>query len=321
MSEAPRRQRCRTRRPGSRATLPCRHRRAQPRLRAKRSRRCSANATSPQWMCACSTTMSRLANWKPWATKSTFIQSVRTEQFDRIDFTFFAGDAECTRKTWKTARNAGSAIIDLSSALEDAEGASVRSLWIERERGQIRAAGTAARSMCHRAPGGGDPCIGDAARGQGRNNPARCGDGFRACLGTRTEGHGRTASADREPAFVPAACRKIFTIRRWRSIWQPAWARILSRRWILLRPGCCATTGRLPEKTSLRPSIMLLQAPVFHGQALALFLEMDRPADVAELSQALAGDHVSLPGAEDDLPQQCEFGRPGEHSAFRPVRC
>jgi len=47
---------------------------------------------------------------------------------------------------------------------------------------------------------------------------------------------------------------------------------------------------------------MVLQAPVFHGHALALFLEMDRTVDATELSQALAGDHVSLPGTEEDPP-------------------
>src|SRR5262249_34869325 len=38
----------------------------------------------------------------------TFIQSVRAEQFENVDFTFFASDQECTRKTWKTATKAGS---------------------------------------------------------------------------------------------------------------------------------------------------------------------------------------------------------------------
>src|SRR5690242_10856654 len=49
----------------------------------------------------------------------SFIQGVRNEQFDKIDFTFFAADQESTRKTWKTARNGGSSIVDLSYALED----------------------------------------------------------------------------------------------------------------------------------------------------------------------------------------------------------
>ena len=66
-----------------------------------------------------------------------FIQSVRTEQFTHVDFTFFAADEECTRQNWKRAHDAGSAIIDLSAALEDEPGATVRSLWLERERGQM----------------------------------------------------------------------------------------------------------------------------------------------------------------------------------------
>jgi aspartate-semialdehyde dehydrogenase len=66
----------------------------------------------------------------------TFIQNVRTEQFQNIDFTFFASDPESTRKNWKTAHNAGSAIIDLTSALEDEPDATVRSPWIERQLGQ-----------------------------------------------------------------------------------------------------------------------------------------------------------------------------------------
>src|SRR5215469_14177855 len=67
----------------------------------------------------------------------SFIQRVRAEQFERVDFTFFASDQESTRRSWKDARDAGSAILDLSGVLETEAGATVRSLWIERERGQV----------------------------------------------------------------------------------------------------------------------------------------------------------------------------------------
>src|ERR1700675_3759523 len=67
------------------------------------------------------------------------IQSVRAEQLSKMDFTFFASDAECTRQNWKRARDAGSAIIDLSGALENKPGASVRSVWVGRERGVMQA--------------------------------------------------------------------------------------------------------------------------------------------------------------------------------------
>ena len=68
----------------------------------------------------------------------TFIQNVRSEQFEHIDFTFFASDQECTRRNWKVARAAGSAIVDLSFALEDELESVVRSPWIERQLGQMQ---------------------------------------------------------------------------------------------------------------------------------------------------------------------------------------
>src|SRR3954469_1502414 len=65
----------------------------------------------------------------------SFIQRVRAEQFENVDFTFFASDQDSTRRSWKDARDAGSTIVDLSAMLEDQAGATIRSLWIERARG------------------------------------------------------------------------------------------------------------------------------------------------------------------------------------------
>jgi len=51
-----------------------------------------------------------------------------------------------------------------------------------------------------------------------------------------------------------------------------------------------------------QPSLLLLQAPIFHGHAVATFLELDGAADLQALSLALAGDHVVIPGADEDSP-------------------
>jgi aspartate-semialdehyde dehydrogenase len=37
----------------------------------------------------------------------SFIQSIRSEQFERVDFAFFASDPRSTRNNWKTAHDAG----------------------------------------------------------------------------------------------------------------------------------------------------------------------------------------------------------------------
>src|SRR5215468_11057161 len=66
----------------------------------------------------------------------TFIQSVRAEQFEHVDFTFFTSDAECTRKNWRQVVKNGSAIVDLSYALEDEPTATLRAPWVERQLGK-----------------------------------------------------------------------------------------------------------------------------------------------------------------------------------------
>src|SRR5207245_4933155 len=45
--------------------------------------------------------------------------------------------SSCTRSNWKTVQKAGSAIVDLSFALEDVPEAMLRAPWIERQLGQV----------------------------------------------------------------------------------------------------------------------------------------------------------------------------------------
>jgi len=56
----------------------------------------------------------------------------------------------------------------------------------------------------------------------------------------------------------------------------------------------------------------LLQAPIFHGHALAVFLEMESSAGVEALAQVLAGDHVTMPGPEDDPPSNVSSAGQGD---------
>jgi Aspartate-semialdehyde dehydrogenase len=60
------------------------------------------------------------------------------------------------------------------------------------------------------------------------------------------------------------------------------------------------------------PSFLLLQAPIFHGYAMAIYLEMKQAVDVPALRQALAGDHVSIPGAEDEPPSNVSSAGQGD---------
>jgi aspartate-semialdehyde dehydrogenase len=231
----------------------------------------------------------------------SFIQRVRAEQFEHVDFTFFASDQESTRRSWRDARDAGSAIIDLSALLEDQPGATVRSLWIERERGQV--------APPELQPG---PCV--------TAHPvavtlallllrARKAGAIRRVVATvfepasergqrgMDELHQQTVnllSFQPLPKDVFDAQIAFNLVARYGQKSHPALNSVEAR---VLRHYRMIAGAEAPQ-----PSLMMLQAPIFHGHALAVFLEMETSTDVSEFSQALAGDHVTIAGIEEDAP-------------------
>jgi aspartate-semialdehyde dehydrogenase len=50
------------------------------------------------------------------------------------------------------------------------------------------------------------------------------------------------------------------------------------------------------------PAVQVLQAPVFHGHGFSIYLEMEKPIEVAEFAQALAGEHVAVSEGAQDVP-------------------
>ena len=231
----------------------------------------------------------------------SFIQRVRAEQFEHVDFTFFASDEESTRKSWKDARDAGSAIIDLSAALENEPGAKVRSLWIERERGQV--------APPELQPG---PCI--------TAHPvavmlallllrARRAVAIRRVVATILEPaseHGQRGMDELHQqtvnllSFQPLP-KDVFDaqvafnmVARYGQKSQPTLDSLETR--------VSRHYRKIAGDDAPQPSLLLLQAPIFHGHAMAVFLELDGPVDLPILTQALSGDHVAVPGADEDSP-------------------
>lgn len=228
-----------------------------------------------------------------------FIQSVRTEQFTHVDFTFFAADAECTRNNWKRARDAGSAIIDLSGALEEETDAQVRSLWLERERGETW--------QPDLQPA---PCV--------VPHPAAVTLAL-LLLRARKAGTIRSAVAT---VFEPASeqGQKGMDELHQQTVnllsFQPLPKDVFDEQVafnMLARYGPNSQLSvdllearvrrhyqKIAGANAPQPAMMVLQPPVFHGHALAIFLEMEHAVDRQRLSQALAGDHITLAGADDD---------------------
>ena len=240
-----------------------------------------------------------------------FIQSVRAEQFTHVDFTFFAADVECTRNNWQRARDAGSAIIDLSGALEKEEGAQVRSVWIERERGKLwqpdlqpapcvvaHPAAVALALLLLRANKAGTirsvaATVLEPASEQGQKG--------------MDELHQQTVnllSFQSLPKDVFDTQVAFNMVQRYGQKSQLSLDSLEAR----VRRHYQEIAG--PDVP--QPALLMLQPPVFHGHALGIFLEMEQPVSENKLLQALSGDHVTLAGTGEDDSQPSNVNAAGQ---------
>lgn len=241
----------------------------------------------------------------------TFIQSVRAEQFDNVDFTFFASDPASTRKNVAVAQRAGSAIVDLSYALEDEPGTSLRSPWIERELHnaiqldlqpgpavvahpiavvlsllllRARKAGKVKRVIA---------TVFEPASEHGQKG--------------MDELHQQTVnllSFQQLPKSVYDAQVAFNMITRYgdnsSSALETVERRVLKHY------------QRLVGKDAPQPSLLMVQAPIFHGHAFSIFLEMDQPVAVGDLAQALTGEHINITRIAEEAPSNVNAAGQGD---------
>ncbi len=229
----------------------------------------------------------------------TFIQSVLPEHLDNVDFTFFASDEAFTRRTWPMARQADSDVIDLSYALEGEPGVLLRAPWVERELGispkveftdvtvaiahpaavvlallllRAQKAGRIARTVVTAF----EPASEHGKRGM-------------------DELHEQTVnllSFQQLPKSVFDAQVAFNLLDRYG---EKSPSSIVSIETRIQRHFRAIVGERLPV-----PSLMLLHAPIFHGHAFSLYIELEQSVQLEELVAALSGDHVDvLQGAEE----------------------
>ena len=69
---------------------------------------------------------------------------------------------------------------------------------------------------------------------------------------------------------------------------------------------------RIAGKDAPVPSLLLTQAPIFHGHAFAVHVELGQAADVATVSHALTGEHVTLTQGAEDAPTNVNAAGQGD---------
>ncbi len=241
----------------------------------------------------------------------TFIQSVRSEQFEHVDFTFFASDQECTRNNWGKVQRVGSAIVDLSYALEDEPTATIRSPWMEREIGK--------------------PTTMDLQPG-----PAVVAHPVAVVMGLLLSRTSKAGAVNRAIAtvFEPASehgqrgmdelHQQTVNLLSFQQLPKAVFDTQVAFN-MITRYGDNSTPSlesierrvlqhydKITAPQAIKPSLLLVHAPIFHGHAFSIYVEMNKTIALGDLAQALAGEHVTITRLAEDSPSNVNAAGQGE---------
>ena len=230
-----------------------------------------------------------------------FIQNATPDQFEKVDFAFFTSEEGFTREHWKFARNAGAAIIDLSYALENEPGASVRSPWVERQLDYLVApelqpapvviahpAAVVLALIVLRAQHAG------ALRNVIANVFEPASEHGQKGMDELHEQTVNLLSFQQLPKNVFDTQVAFNLVMRYGEKSMPTLETIERR---IVDHYRRVTSGSVPT-----PALRLLQAPIFHGHAFSVYVEFEKPVALGDMTQALAGEHVSIARRAEDAP-------------------
>lgn len=254
----------------------------------------------------------------------TFIQRIGPDSFSHVDFAFFAGDQQLTKKHWQNASRAGASIIDLSGALEGSAGVLVRAPWVSEE---LRDDELAAPQQ---VPGLETRAV----------VPAHAVSVALALLLARIAQMGAircTATTVLEPAseYGRAAMDELHqqtvkllsfqelpkqiydtqvAFNTTPSFGDAAQFSLAANESRIRRHFAHITAGHLPE-----PDIQLLHVPVFHGYGISLAVELAEPVSLDQMEASLAGEHVEVTTADAEPPTNLSVaGQPNILVRVRP---
>jgi len=243
-----------------------------------------------------------------------FIQSIRSEQFERVDFAFFASDPRSTRNNWKAARDLGDTIVDLTYALEDEAGASIRSPWIQRQTGQPIAPELQPGPVVVAHPAATVLAL-LALRSEKTSPKAGKIERMVATVFEPASENGQKGMDELHEQTVNLLSfqelpKNVYDIQ---VAFNMA-ARYGQRSELALD----AVSQRIRRhyrhiaRGAAEPALQVLQAPVFHGHGFSVYLEMEKPVAIADFSAALAGEHVVVSGSPEDTPTNVSAAGQGD---------
>lgn len=227
--------------------------------------------------------------------EATFIQSATRADFTDFDLVFLASDEEFSRKTWKSAKEAGCAVVDLSYALEGEPGVSVSSPWLQGTSVDLK---NTVAAIAH--PGATMLALllsKVSATGAVKSAVVNLFDPVSE-RGRRgmDELHQQTLNL---LSFQPMP-KEIFDMQVAFNI-VPRYGPD-SKHSVEAVELRILRHMRLIAPSVARPALQVLQAPTFHGHTASILVELDKKVSIVDMNAALTDDHITILGGGDDPP-------------------
>ncbi len=251
-----------------------------------------------------------LGQLKAVGDEINFIQSIRSEQFERVDFAYFAADARSTKNNWKAASDLGDTIVDLTYALEDKPGVSIRSPWIERLTNQPVAPDLQPGPVVVAHPAATVLALLALRAGKAAKVERMVANVFEPASESGQKGMDELHEQTVNLLSFQELPKKIFDVQvAFNVLARFGQSSHLSLQEVSQR---IVKHYRSIAPTAVELALQLLQVPVFHGHGLSVYLEMEKPVSVADLSLAFAGDHVVLNVGPDESPTNVSAAGQGD---------
>ena len=227
----------------------------------------------------------------------TFIRPVDGGSFEGVDFAFFTGSALFLRHCWKLAESKGCRMIDLTGALEE-------------EAQEVAVAGPLATGQL--PPGEGKMfaaahpaalTISSILRRLSASFPI-----------TRAVVNVFEPASEQGKAGVEELHQQTVSLLRFQKMPQQVFGSQLAFNLLTAcgedrRPSLAEVEqqvgrhiDRLLGGRTLRPSVRVVQSPIFHAHTFSFYVELERPHDPAELEEALLADGFDLRRSSEEAP-------------------
>jgi aspartate-semialdehyde dehydrogenase len=228
----------------------------------------------------------------------TFVQTIGADAFDHIDFTFFCGSEDLTRKHWRDALRAGSTVLDLSGALDQETGVVVRAPLLGAEAVTVDLF-TPAVVPAHPA------ALALALVLERLQQAAPVRIAFATILQPASE-FGRAALDELHQQTVNLLSfqglpRNLYDAQAaynlLAGLGEAAKASLGAVEARVRRHYAALSAGRWSAL-----ALQVIHAPVFHGHAFSIAIELERPVEIAALEEAMSGGRLDLVLEDTDSP-------------------